>query len=410
MAEVRQRIAREIGDRGAVTFARYMELALYCPNSGYYEREEDIVGSRGDYYTSVSVGSLLGELLALQFTDWLQDCLVPEAKGQPPGAGREPDNNGQPLRIVEAGAHSGDLAKDILGWLRQHRSSLLKNLEYWIVEPSDRRRLQQQHNLREFGSNVRWAKKMAELLSRPISESYSASSGSVRGIIFSNELLDAMPVHRLGWDAKARTWFEWGVTLQSGQFVWTRIFSGRSGHTGRLSRDSISVSFPQLPTEDRLLDRLPDGFTIEICPAAEEWWRTAATALERGKLVAIDYGLLAEEFLVPERKDGTMRGYHRHQPSGNVLAHPGEEDITAHVNFTAIRNAGEATGLITEVLWTQARFLTCIAERIWKAEASFGEWTPERTRQFQTLTHPEYFGRSFHVLVQSRGGWAPKPG
>jgi SAM-dependent MidA family methyltransferase len=105
---------------------------------------------------------------------------------------------------------------------------------------------------------------------------------------------------------------------------------------------------------------------------------------------------------MPERKAGTVRGYHHHQPSNNVLAHPGDQDITAHVNFTAIQAAGESAGLSTDAFLSQAQFLTGIAARIWKNEHSFGEWTPERTRQFQTLTHPEHLGRSFRVLVQSR--------
>src|ERR1035441_5340182 len=137
MNEVGQRIAGEIRDRGAITFARFMELALYCPNCGYYEREEDIIGRRGDYYTSVSVGSLFGELLAFQFAEWLQQ-----------GG----------MRIVEAGAHGGDLARDILSWMQEYRPGLYTRLEYWIVEPSEARQRWQRHKLADHGSKVRWVK------------------------------------------------------------------------------------------------------------------------------------------------------------------------------------------------------------------------------------------------------------
>ena len=119
-------------------------------------------------------------------------------------------------------------------------------------------------------------------------------------------------------------------------------------------------------------------------------------------MLAVDYGLTAEEFFVPERKEGTLRGYHRHRSTRDVLACPGEQDITAHVNFTAIRAAGEAVGMRTEAFLTQAQFLTAIAARTCADEDSLGKWTPERTRQFQTLIHPEHLGRSFRVLVQSR--------
>jgi SAM-dependent MidA family methyltransferase len=119
-------------------------------------------------------------------------------------------------------------------------------------------------------------------------------------------------------------------------------------------------------------------------------------------VLAIDYGLKAEEFFVPHRKEGTARSYHRHHSNGDVLADPGEQDITAHVNFTAIQAAGELAGLNTEAFLTQAQFLTGIASHTWKDKDLFGTWNAERIRQFQTLTHPEHLGRSFRVLVQSR--------
>ena len=110
------------------------------------------------------------------------------------------------MRIVEAGAHGGGLARDILGWMREHRPGLFERLEYWIVEPSDRRRAWQQRKLGEFGNKVRWVRELAEI-DRPAGScsAVAAASAGVRGIIFSNELLDAMPVHRLGWDAKERS-------------------------------------------------------------------------------------------------------------------------------------------------------------------------------------------------------------
>jgi SAM-dependent MidA family methyltransferase len=277
--------------------------------------------------------------------------------------------------------------------MREHRPGLFQELEYWIVEPSERRRAWQQGVLAQFAAKLHWVKQLPELLSVP------ASSGAnrhllpaVRGIIFSNELLDAMPTHRLGWDAKERMWYEWGVTAEGGRFVWTRL---------PVNTESSMGNWP-FGTGSKLLEVLPDGFTVEINPAAEQWWLMAATVLDWGRLVTIDYGLTADEFLAPERKEGTARAYSHHQPSRDVLAHPGEQDITAHVNFTAIQTAGESAGLRTDAFVTQAQFLTGIAARVWKGGASFGAWSPERTRQFQTLTHPEHLGQSFRVLVQSR--------
>jgi SAM-dependent MidA family methyltransferase len=388
-----EKIAKEIASRGAVSFARFMGLALYCPVCGYYEKEEDTIGRRGDYYTSVSVGSLFGELLAFQFAKWLGVETLERSRSAPGEPGAEA------VEIVEAGAHRGELARDILNWIRRHRPGLFQRLTYWIVEPSDRRRQWQETKLVELGGKVRWAKALSELASAPAASRENggrAAAGplaSAYRIIFANELLDALPVHRLGWDAKARTWFEWGVTLQAGRFVWTRI-------SGDASRLAAHASLATLTAQ--LASLLPDGFTTEVCPAAEEWWRLAAGVLPRGRLLTMDYGHTTEELLAPERKEGTLRAYRRHQLCGDVLADPGAQDLTAHVNFSAIQAAGESTGLQTEAFLTQQQFLTRIATRLWEAEGSSGGWTAQRTRQFQTLTHPEHLGRAFRVLIQGR--------
>lgn len=118
--------------------------------------------------------------------------------------------------------------------------------------------------------------------------------------------------------------------------------------------------------------------------------------------MAIDYGGAVEELLSPARPHGTLRAYSRHHAAEDVLANPGEQDLTAHVNFTQLRNAGEETGLRTEAFVTQAEFLGGIMPAILSRQGEFGDWTPKRSRQFQTLTHPEHLGRPFRVLIQSR--------
>jgi len=398
--EVSERIAGEIRGRGAITFAHFMELALYCPICGYYEKEEDIIGRRGDFYTNVSVGKLFGELLAFQFAEWLEPSARPAGGSPGPGLEVKGGTASAAMRIAEAGAHDGALAGDILGWMREHRPRLFQHLEYWIIEPSDRRRDWQRRKLGEFGNQVRWVGELAELMGKSGVGGDAPRPPGVRDILFCNELLDAMPVHRLGWDAPARAWFEWGVALEEGHFVWTRMADEQL--RDRSSRAKIPFPHSDFPIAEELLGVLPDGFTTEACPAAERWWRMAAGALKCGKLLAIDYGLSAEEFFSPERKAGTLRGYQQHRSSSDVLTNPGGQDITAHVNFTAIRAAGESAGLSTETFLTQAQFLTGIAGRAWQEPGAFGEWTPERTRQFHTLTHPEHLGRSFRVLVQER--------
>ena len=146
---------------------------------------------------------------------------------------------------------------------------------------------------------------------------------------------------------------------------------------------------------------LPDGYTIETCPAAESWWREAANVLGHGKLLTIDYGFTADELFSPSRPRGTLRAYFRHHASDDFLANVGEQDLTVHVNFSAIQAAGEFAGLRTEMFSTQSQFLTQILEKAAK-DNSLGAWTSTQARQFQTLTHPEHLGRAFRVLVQSR--------
>jgi len=338
-----------------IPFEEFMRLALYCPVYGYYEKEEDTIGRTGDFYTSVSVGKLFGELLAFQFAEWLAEC----------------KSETRPVQIVEAGAHRGDLARDILSWFRERRPELFQRLEYWIVEPSPMRQKWQRETLAEF-TNVHWLSHITDRASR------------FHGVIFSNELLDAMPVRRLGWSAQTKSWSELGVTLKEGRFGWA---AAKARENNMLGKDLEAV--------------LPDGFIIELCPEAERWWRVTAQALESGRLITIDYGMTTEELVSPERNNGTLRAYYRHHQTSDLLANPGEQDLTAHVNFSALIAAGEANGLKTETFETQAQFLTRIGARAWKDDP-LKQWSESRARQFQTLTHPEHLGRSFRVLVQSR--------
>jgi SAM-dependent MidA family methyltransferase len=365
MTRLEELIRREIQPAGCISFARFMELALYCPELGYYERADQPIGKQADYYTSVSVGPLFGELLAFQFADWLE--AVPDRAGQ----------------IVEAGAHDGALAADILGWLRVRRPALLQGLEYWIVEPSQRRQTWQRTRLENFAGSVRWFK------------SIEALPKGVNGVIFSNELLDAMPVRRFVWDKATARWLEQGVGWDGGRFVWCRLPSEVPDLPAALIDGGLV-----LPPE--VLEALPDRFTVDLSPAAAAWWRRAAETLRAGQLLTFDYGLTAEQLIAPERRQGTLRAYFRHRVASNPLANVGAQDLTAHVNFTQLQRAGEAAGLKTGGLAPQAQFLTEIAKRTWAPGAKFGEWTGARVRQFQTLTHPEHLGRAFRVLLQRR--------
>jgi SAM-dependent MidA family methyltransferase len=349
-------IREEIRQFGAIPFARFMELALYCPETGYYEKNLDNVGRAGDFITSVSVGSLFGELLAYQFAEWLEQLQIPNSKFQ----------------IIETGAHDGKLAADILNWLKEFRPPLFSKIEYVLLEPSAKRQQWQREKLKGF-SNIRWSER-----------SNDPTIQRSNGILFSNELLDAFPVHRLGWDVRDKKWFEWGVQMNGEKFVWARL---KNSEFGIRNSELEAV--------------LPDSYTIEINRAAENWWRSAAGILQRGKILTIDYGLTEAEMFSPARTKGTLRAYFHHQVSDDLLANAGEQDLTAHVNFSAIQKTGEESGLKTETLCTQPQFLTQIFGKAVK-ENLFASLSAKQIRQFQTLTHPEHLGRAFRVLVQSR--------
>ena len=340
-----------------------MALALYHPEHGYYERDLDQVGHEGDFLTSVSVGPLFGALLGWRFAHWLEPLSADAA-----------------CHLVEAGAHQGQLAHDVLTWLLANQPRLLDRTTYCIVEPSARRRERQHEFLHDFADYVRWFTDLEEL---------RTSTGGVRGVIFSNELLDAFPVHRLAWSSAERSWMEQGVAIEDDEFKWTTL--GRA-----------SDAQPPLQLEDALANVLPDGFTVESSPAAIDWWRQAADSLIAGRLLAFDYGHEAREFFDPARAQGTLRGYRKHAHADNVLAAPGEQDLTAHVNWTAIRDAGEDCGLRTATLTPQGHFLTAALRDQAAADPAAANLTPKQIRQFQTLTHPQHFGTRFQVLVQAR--------
>jgi SAM-dependent MidA family methyltransferase len=355
------RIQEEIKRRGPITFARYMELALYAPGLGYYEKQREI-GRRGDFFTSVSVGPLFGELLACQFARWLAQ-----------------EGNFEKLQIIEPGAHQGMLSADILGWLHRRQPELFARLEYCLVEPSSTRRKWQEQTLHDWLPKIKWLEDIAE-----------AGAAQASRIIFSNEFLDAMPVHRLAWDAAGKKWEECRVACENGSFAWQQA----------ALPPELAKYLPEISPE--LANFLPAGYVIELCPSAVAWWKKAAEALAHGKLLTIDYGVANEEWLRPERSGGTLRTYSRHHSSKELLDNPGENDITAHVNFSAIEAAGREAGLTTVELMEQGKFLTQILAQGHVEPCGLEEWTPSRTKQFQTLTHPDHLGRAFRVLIQSR--------
>ena len=240
------------------------------------------------------------------------------------------------------------------------------------------RRRWQEETLRHWSRHTAWVEDITVF-----------GPNSFCGLIFANEFLDALPIHRLAWGASARHWLEWRVAVVEESFAW------------RLGELSVEAAKGLPEITDELADVLPNGFILELAPQAAEWWSVAAKALRRGKLFTLDYGA-ADGWFLPNRAQGTLRAFAHHHVSGDVLANPGGQDLTADVNFTALEEAGLAAGLRTAGRYRQAQFLTRIMAQSQAEPEVFGGWNQKNVRQFQTLTHPEHLGARFLALVQSR--------
>jgi SAM-dependent MidA family methyltransferase len=351
MSPLARDIKNEIARSGVVSFARFMELALYNRDHGYYRKSH--IGKAGDYFTSISVGPIFGQMLA----HFLAKQLSPL-----PG----------PIQIVEAGANDGSLAADILTWFAEKQPEFAQRLVYFIIEPIPELQERQHEKVGRVAPHAPFSvKSLPNLENLP----------PVHGAFISNELLDAFPIHVFRWHRADREWREYGVNTD---FQFAPMPS-----LPKWSHEPLAELEPLEP-------HLPDQFTVEFSPAAEFWWQRAAEKLSSGLMIAFDYGDESTALWSPSRSQGTLRAYRRHQLVPNVLADPGDQDITASVNFTRIRRAGERAGLHTTPLQTQAQFLTKIAAEF------FTNPTANEVRQFQTLTHPEHLGHSFKVFVQSR--------
>jgi SAM-dependent MidA family methyltransferase len=288
---LRDRLIARIRTRGPLTFADYMESALYDPDEGYYSTRVAL-GFEGDYLTSPDLGQHFGRSLARAFGD----CWT--ALGKPAG-----------WDLVEAGAGRGTLLRDVLVSLERERSDAARGVRPGIVEVSSRLRAQQSSSLD--GRDIRWA-------------SDARALAPVEGVIYANEVLDAFPVHVLARD-------EDGIR---------EVFVDEKD--GRLVETMRAPSASDL--RYRVPERLPVGGRWEASPAAEGWVAGLAAALVRGYVLFIDYGGDESELLT-RLGSGTVRGFSRHRLLSDPFAEPGAHDLTASVNFTAVRRAAEGAGL-----------------------------------------------------------------
>ncbi|MFK7910988.1 MAG: class I SAM-dependent methyltransferase [Akkermansiaceae bacterium] len=344
-------ITENIKKSGPMPFSRFMALALYHPELGYYSSDRKKTGKQGDFITSVSVGSCFGSILARRLhCYWLE-------------SGKPAD-----FQIIEPGAHDGTLANDILSEANKISKDYYQAIHYHLIEVSKELRCLQQSTLTKNHKD--------KFSTQAAMEGIQVRNGA----IISNELIDAFPVELIKYNDKK--WLSQMVSLdEEGQFTLA---------TDEIETDEIQVFF------DDLGNHYPDGYTTEYNIGMTDFVRDASRSIESGLFLTIDYGHLQSDYYHPDRSTGTLQTYQAHQKAENPLQSPGELDITAHVDFTRLQKTAEQAGFHSPWFGTQARYLTEHA-REWLLSME-GTANTEMIRQFQTLTHPSMLGTRFSVL------------
>ncbi len=380
-------IAQQIQDapHQRITFAEFMNLALYHSAYGYYASHHQRIGARGDYMTSPHLGADFGELLAEQFVEMWQ------VLGKP-----------SPFHLVEMGAGQGLIARDVLHYLHRVHFPCFEALEYLIIEKSAALIQEQKRHIGSLAgaqARLRWC------------QWDEIPAQSMTGCFFSNELVDAFPVHQL--------------IFEDGE--WREVYVALDPSTESRQPESDG-SIPQfIEVVDHVSDprlqsyfdwvgvaidptHYPGGYRTEVNLAALDWMTTVSHRLHRGYVLTIDYGYTASRYYSPARSQGTLQCYYQHAHHSDPYQHIGQQDITAHVDFSALERRGEESGLMTLGRLEQGLFLMAmgLGDRI--AALSYPSTTQpmsvndalRRREALHTLINPMGLG-NFQVLLQAKG-------
>ncbi len=382
---VREQIEREIREHGPIPFSRYMHICLYDPSHGYYSANAEQFGKAGDFYTSSDVHAVFGRLLARQFDEIWQALDRPAE-----------------IEIVELGPGRGLFASDVLDWSKKKFPDFFSAVTYTLQESSLALRAKLQDTLYEHIETGKAKVKvpgersnLAQRLSGGKNENDDqVPEGRPTGpigtlgpeppvIVFANEFFDALPVEILSTAGKLH------IALENNRLreLW----------------------LPAIAEELEFLDRYgvhPEpGERIEVPILAQNWIRQIAQSIAHGLLLIIDYGYTRNQQLAGRHR-GTLMAYRHHSASPDPYQAPGEQDLTAHVNFTALAAACAEAGMRVEKLRTQSQFLMGIGERNQFADAFEDCRVPqERAKvalQLKHLITPEGMGENFQVLMASR--------
>lgn len=358
-ALLRDRIRQSQG----LDFAEFMGLCLYHPQFGYYMAPRERIGKQGDFFTSSSVHALFGGLIARQLHEMWQLL------------------GGGPFTLAEQGAGEGHLAKDVLDAIAAQFPDFYRQLHYALVEISPDNRQRQQAVLTDHTPRLRWCG-LEELT-------------GMQGCFLSNELLDAFPVHLL--------------EKQNGELK--EVFVTLRGEA--ISEELRPLTNPALLEHLHSQQLQPvEGNRFEVNLAAPAWIRQVGALLKRGFVLTIDYGYPAAELYAPFRRNGTLMCFHRHSSSEDPYQRFGEQDITAHVDFTAIERCGAEVGLKRLYFGEQYRFLMALGFVEALMELQARETDPRKAQALRmtlkTLIVPDGgMGETFKVLIQGKGVGCP---
>jgi SAM-dependent MidA family methyltransferase len=363
LSELRGIIEREICERGPIPFSRYMELCLYHPEFGYYSRHAAQFGKAGDFYTSSDVHAVFGRLLARQFDEMWRVLGSPAT-----------------ITLIELGPGRGLFAQDVLDWSEKKFPDFFRVVRYVLVEKSGalRKRIEQTLS-RHLDSG-----KATIAGEHSLTESKMESSGNGTTIVFANEFFDALPV----------------------EIVSSKGSLGIDASNGRFVENWIPASAEELEFLDRYSVHPENGARVEVRLAAQRYAEEVLRGIDRGFFLAIDYGYTREEQLAG-RHIGTLKAIRQHSVSADPYEAPGDQDITADVNFTALAAVAARCDFEVQKLITQSQFLLGIGEANQFADAFEDCRLPqERAKvalQLKHLVTPAGMGESFHVLAASKG-------
>lgn len=356
-------IKSKIRKEGSISFRDFMDMVLYYPELGYYTSDKSKIGEKGDFFTASELDEAFGALLAKQFAE-IFDKL-----------------NSKNFKIVEIGAGKGYLAYDILNNLKKHYPNVYNNCEYILIEKSQYHIQNQKQILKEF-ENTKWIQDIIDF-----------KDESIEGVIFSNELFDAFPIYL--------------IRKKNNQLY--EIYLG-------LDKEENIIEIEK-PVRKEILDYLKklninilEGMTTEINLDAKDYIQKIGKKLKEGYVITIDYGYPSRELYKYYRMKGTLLCYYKHRYSENYWEHIGYQDITSHVNFSALKHFGEKVGLQTIGFTDQAHFLTSLGlmDIFVKLQEQGDFKSYERLNRLKTLVLPKGMGEKFKVLVQVKNIKEPK--